>query len=168
MKTTLQRCFILLASVLVLGAVACKKKLKDTDIQANIETVLNADPDMKRTMVIVKDGVATISGECKDEACKSRCEDAVRKVEGVKSVINNLTVAVPVTDPVVPPVSDALSQAIADAVKDYPTVTAQLDNDVLTLSGEIKRADLQKLMMSLNALKPMGLKRIESSGLVKK
>jgi hypothetical protein len=129
--------------------------------------VLNADPDMKRTMVIVKDGVATISGECKDEACKARCEDAVRKVEGVKSVINNCTVA-PAPTVVVPPVSDALSQAVADAVKDYPTVNAQLDNDVLTLTGEIKRTDLQKLMMSLNALKAMGLKKIESAGLVKK
>jgi hypothetical protein len=147
--------------------VACKKKLKDADIQANIESVLNADPDMKRTMVIVKDGVATISGECKDEACKARCEDAVRKVEGVKSVINNCTVA-PAPTVVVPPVSDALSQAVADAVKDYPTVNAQLDNDVLTLTGEIKRTDLQKLMMSLNALKAMGLKKIESAGLVKK
>jgi hyperosmotically inducible protein len=166
MKTTFQRCFIMLASVLVLGAVACKKKLKDTDIQANIESVLNADPDMKRTMVIVKDGVATISGECKDEACRARCEEAVRKVEGVKSVVNNCTVAPPPTV-VVPPVSDALSQAVADAVKDYPTVNAQLDNDVLTLTGEIKRSDLQKLMMSLNSLKSMGLKKIESAGLVK-
>lgn len=166
MKTTFQRCFILLASVLLLGAVACKKKLKDTDIQANIESVLNADPDMKRTMVIVKDGVATISGECKDEACRARCEDAVRKVEGVKSVINNCTVAPPAV--VNPPVSDALSQAVADAVKDYPTVSTQLNDGVLTLTGEIKRADLQKLMMSLNSLTSMGLKKIESSGLVKK
>ena len=77
MKTTFQRCFILLASVLLLGAVACKKKLKDTDIQANIESVLNADPDMKRTMVIVKDGVATISGVCIDVACRARCHGAV-------------------------------------------------------------------------------------------
>jgi hyperosmotically inducible periplasmic protein len=166
MKKTLQRSFILLASVLMLGAVACKKKLKDTDIQANIESVLNADPDMKRTMVIVKDGVATISGECKDEACKTRCEDAVRKVEGVKSVVNNCTVAPPAV--VTPPVSDALSQAVADAVKDYPTVTTQLNDGLLTLTGEIKRTDLQKLMMSLNSLTSMGLKKIETSGLVKK
>jgi hyperosmotically inducible periplasmic protein len=166
MKRTLQRCFILLASVMVLGAVACKKKLKDADIQASIETVLSADADMKGTMVTVKDGVATISGECKDEACKAKCEDAVAKVEGVKSVVNNCTVTPPA--PVVPPVSDALSQAIADAVKDFPGVKTQLTDGVLTLTGEIERASLQKLMMGLNALKSMGLKKIESAGLVKK
>lgn len=169
MKRTLQRCFILLTSVLVLGASSCKKKLKDSDIQTSIESVLNADPDLKGAMVTVQDGVATISGECTDEACRTRAEESVKKIEGVKSVVNNTTIAV-VTPPapVVPPVSDALAQAVADAVKDFPTVTTQLTDGVLTLTGEIKRTDLQKLMMSLNALKSMGLKKIESAGLVKK
>jgi hyperosmotically inducible protein len=168
MKRTLQRCLILFTSVLVLGASSCKKKLKDSDIQASIESVLIADPDLKGTMVTVQDGVATISGECTDEACRTRAEEAVKKVEGVKSVVNNTTVAVAPPAPVVPPVSDALAQAVSDAVKDYPTVTTQLSDGVLTLTGEIKRTDLQKLMQALNALRPMGLKNIESAGLVKK
>ncbi len=168
MKRTLQRCLILLTSVLVLGATSCKKKLKDSDIQASIESVLSADPDLKGAMVTVQDGVASISGECPDEACRTRTEEAVKKVEGVKSVVNNTTVTVAPPAPVVPPVSDALAQAVADAVKDFPTVTTQLTDGVLTLTGEIKRTDLQKLMMSLNALKSMGLKKIESAGLVKK
>ena len=155
-----------MVSVLVLGALSCNKKPKDADIQASVEAVLSADADMKNTMVTVNEGVATISGECKDEACKARCEEAVKKVEGVKSVVNNCTVAPPPA--VVPPVSDALSQAVADAVKDYPGVKAELKDAVLTLTGEIKRTDLQKLMQSLNALTPMGLKKIETAGLVKK
>ena len=166
MKRTLQLCVILFASVLVLGAMSCKKKLKDTDIQASIEAVLSADADMRSTMVTVQDGVATISGECKDEACKAKCEAAVAKVEGVKSVVNNCTVAPP--PPVVPPVSDALSQAVADAVKDFPGVQTSLTDGVLTLTGEIKRSDLQSLMQRLNALKSMGITKIESSGLIKK
>lgn len=166
MKQTLQRCFILFTAFLMIGMVSCKKKLKDADIQASIETVLAADPDMKNTMVTVKDGVVTLSGECKDDACKAKCEEAVKKIEGVKSVVNNCTVAAPV--PVVPPVSDALSQAISDALKDFPTVKSELTDGVLTLTGEIERSRLQKLMMGLNALKTMGLKKIESAGLVKK
>ena len=166
MKQTLQRCLVVMVSVLILGAISCNKKPKDADIQASIESVLSADADMANMMVTVKDGVATLSGECKDEACKARCEAAVAKVEGVKSVVNNCTVAPP--PPVVPPVSDALSQAVADAVKDFPGVQTSLTDGVLTLTGEIKRTDLQKLMMSLNALKSMGIKSIESSGLVKK
>lgn len=166
MKRTLKRCFILMASVLLLGATSCKKKIKDTDIVASIEAVLSADADMKSTMVTVKDGVATISGECKDDASKAKCEEAVKKIEGVKSVINNCNVAPP--PGIVPAVSDALSKAVADAVKDFPGVKTQLTDGILTLSGEISRTGLQKLMMALNSLKSMGIKKIESAGLIKK
>lgn len=167
MKKTLQLSLVLLASLLVLGTTSCKKKLKDADIQTAIETVLKADADMSGTMVTVKDGVATLSGVCKDETCKSKCEEAVKKIEGVKSIVNNCTVAPP-PEAIVPPVADALSQAIADAVKDFPGVKTELKDGVLTLTGEIQKASLQKLMMGLNALKTMGLKKIESTGLVKK
>lgn len=166
MKKTLQLSLMLIASVLMLGTTSCKKKLKDADIQTAIETVLKADADMAGTTVTVKDGVATLSGVCKDETCKSKCEEAVKKIEGVKSIVNNCTVAPP--EVVVPPVSDALSQAIADAVKDFPGVKTELKDGVLTLTGEIQRASLQKMMMGLNALKSLGLKKIESAGLVKK
>ena len=70
--------------------------------------------------------------------------------------------------PVVPPVSDALSQAVADAVKDFPGVQTSLTDGVLTLTGEIERTNLQSLMQRLNALKSMGITKIESAGLVKK
>ncbi len=166
MKKTLKLCLVLTTSLLILGTTSCKKKLKDSDIQASIESVLNADADMKGTSVSVKDGVATISGICKDEACKSRCDDEVKKIEGVTSVVNNCTVAPP--EVVVPPVTDGLSQAIADAVKDYPGVKTDLKDGVLTLTGEIEKASVQKLMMGLNSLKTMGLKKIESAGLIKK
>lgn len=166
MKKTLQLFLVLTISLLILGTTSCKKKLKDSDIQASVESVISADPDMKGTMVSVKDGVATISGVCKDEACKSRCEEQVKKVEGVTSVVNNCTVAP--AEVVVPPVTDGLTQAIADAVKDFPGVRTDLKDGVLTLTGEIEKARLQTLMMGLNSLKTMGLKKIESAGLVKK
>ena len=67
-----------------------------------------------------------------------------------------------------PPVSDALSQAIADAVKDFPGVKTELKDGVLTLTGEIQRASLQKMMQGLNALRSLGLKDINSKELVKK
>ena len=133
MKQTLQRCLVVMVSVLILGTIACNKKPKDADIQASIESVLSADADMANMMVTVTDGVATLSGECKDEACKARCEAAVAKVEGVKSVVNNCTVAPP--PPVVPPVSDALSQAIADAVKDAPARQPKAPNHSFNLAG---------------------------------
>lgn len=167
MKKMLQTGFAAIALLLLLSVSSCKNKPKDADIQAAIEKILKADPDMTNTMVTVKDGVATLTGECKDEACKTKCSDAVKTVAGVTSVVNNCTVA-PAPAPVVPPVSDALSQAITDALKDFPTVKSELKDGVLTLTGEITKDKMQKMMMGLNALKTMGLKKIESAGLVKK
>lgn len=153
-----------LALALAIGFTGCKPK--DADIKTAIETKMKADPDMSGTTVEVKDGVATISGECKDEACKAKCEAAVKDVKGVKSVVNNCTVA---AAPVVftPPViaaDDPLTKAVTDAIKDFSTVKADVKDGVVTLTGEIKKDGLQKLMMALNALKP---KKIENKLTVK-
>jgi hypothetical protein len=163
MKKTVQLFFLLTASLLVINATSCKKKLKDSDIQAAIVTALQADASMAGTTVEVKDGIATISGECKDESCKMKCEEVVKKIEGVKSVINNCSIA-----PVVAPVVDGLQKSINEVLKDFPSVKAELNEGVLKLSGEIERARLQKLMMGLNALRTMGIKNIESTDLIKK
>lgn len=153
-----------LAVALAIGFTGCKPK--DADIKTAIETKMKADPDMARTTVEVKDGVATISGECKDEACKAKCEAAVKDVKGVKSVVNNCTVAPP---PVVftPPViaaDDPLTKSVTDAIKDLSTVKADVKDGIVTLTGEIKKDALPKLMMALNALKP---KKIENKLTVK-
>ena len=67
--------------------------MKDSDIKAAIETALKADPMSATTMVSVDKGVATISGECKDDMCKAHCEALAKAVKGVKSIVNNCTVA---------------------------------------------------------------------------
>ncbi|MBL0359103.1 MAG: BON domain-containing protein [Chitinophagaceae bacterium] len=76
-----------------IGFVSCKAK--DADIKAEIEKALKADPMMTGTTVDVNDGVATITGECKDDACRTMCEKTVTGIKGVKSVVNNCTVAPP-------------------------------------------------------------------------
>jgi hypothetical protein len=40
------------------------------------------------------------------------------------------------------------------AIANYAGITADINDGVVTLRGDIKRADLQKLMVSLNALRP--------------
>src|SRR5687768_2633959 len=67
------------------------------------------------------------------------------------------TVETPATqpaDPVVISSDDALRQGVMDATKDYPDVKAEVSDSVINLSGEIKRADWQKLNPTLNSLRP--------------
>jgi hyperosmotically inducible periplasmic protein len=141
------------ASVLFFG---CKPK--DSVVQANINEKFAATPDCTGATASVTDGVATLTGEVKDDACKNMAANAAEGVKGVKSVVNNLTTTPPPPPPppAAPTVSSdsALSQGVADATKDFPTVKAAVNNGVITLTGSIKRSDLKTLMQSLNSLKP--------------
>jgi hypothetical protein len=52
---------------------------------------------------------------------------------------------------------DPLKASVDNTIKAYPGVNAAIQDGVITLTGEIKRADLQKLMVSLNSLKPKSI-----------
>jgi osmotically-inducible protein OsmY len=138
--------------------VSCKPK--DEDIKAKVETALKADPMTATTSVDVKDGVATISGECKDDACKAKCEQTVAAVKGVKSVVNNCTVAPPPAAPVVEqPASvttvldEATQQKVKDGLKDIKGVTVEFNGEKAVLSGEVTKADRMKIMQMLASAK---------------
>lgn len=149
MKVTKGLAIIMVA--LMVGFVSCKPK--DADIKTAIEQAISGIPDASGAIIDVKDGVATISGEFKDDAARVAAEAAAKAVKGVKSVVNVGTLAV-VAAPVEISADAALIASVADAVKDFATVKADVLDGVVTLTGEIKKTDLPKLMMSLNALKP--------------
>jgi len=136
--------------------VSCKPK--DADIKAAVEKALNADPAMASTTVDVKDGVVTIGGECKDEACKAHCEETAKAVKGVKSVVNNCMIAPP---PVVvaPPASlttvldEATQQKVKDGLKDMPGVTVEFVGDKAVLKGEVTKSQRMTIMQLLASAK---------------
>jgi osmotically-inducible protein OsmY len=155
--------------LLLFGAVAlissstpgCKSKVKDADIKTAVETALRANPETAGLMVDVKDGVATLSGSAKDEAAKARATELATAVKGVKSVQNNVAVTPPAA-PVEITADDPLTSAVRDATKDYPTVTATVNDGVIAVSGELKSDSWKKLKMALDGLRP---KRVDASGL---
>lgn len=150
---------VLMALIVVASFAFVSCSPKDADIKAKIETALKADPMMSSTTVDVKDGVATISGECKDDACKSMCEKTVAGIKGVKSVVNNCTVAPPPPPPVAPPASvttvldEATQQKVKDGLKDIKGVTVTFDGEKAMLAGEVTKADRMKIMQMLASAK---------------
>ncbi|MEO6221277.1 MAG: BON domain-containing protein [Ginsengibacter sp.] len=141
---------LLMSSTLFFGCAP-----KDADIQAKIEEQIKSMPDMSGISATVNDGVATLSGEVKDAATKDQATASAKDIKGVKSVINNCTVTPPMVQAPVETNSDAtLTQGVKDATKDFPTVNTSVNDGVITLTGNIKRSDLQKLIMSLNTLSP--------------
>lgn len=157
---------LLPALVLVAGLFFTGCKPKDADVKASIEKSLKEDPSTAGVMVMVDNGVATLSGEVPDEATRLAVETKVKGIKGVKSVQNNTTPPAPVqaTAPVEIAADDPLMSSVRDATKDYPTVSASVADGVITLTGEISKASLPKLMMALNSLKP---KKIENKLTIK-
>jgi hyperosmotically inducible periplasmic protein len=160
MKQLLLKPLMLVASVAILAMAlpSCKGKVKDSDITAAIEAKASSMAEMAGVKVDVKEGVVTMSGECKDEACKSLCESTVKAIPGVKNVINNCTIAPPPPPPAPVAVSadDALTAGLKDALKDFPGVTSSVKDGVVTLTGEITKAKWIVVKQAIDKLTPKG------------
>lgn len=154
---------IMAAAVITTAFTGCKSKPKDADVKAGVETAIQSSPTSTNVTVSVDQGVATLTGQVPDQGSKDSLEKTAAAVAGVKSVINNLTIAAAPAVSVA--MDDPLAAAVKDATKDYPTVTSTVADGVISLKGEIQKANLQKLMMTLQALKP---KKVETAGLTVK
>lgn len=152
----MKRVSSLIWAVLIVGLLAftgCKPK--DADIEKSLTTALGAYPGVQAS---VKDGVATLSGQVADEATRSAAEEAAKGVKNVKSVNNLLTVNPPPAPVEINP--DTTLQETANAAissLNLPKVQASVQDGVITLTGEIKKADLRGLMTKLNELKPKSI-----------
>lgn len=153
----MKKIFLQLGVLLTLSSgvffTACNNGPKDSTIQSDFADKAKTNPQLANITGTVKDGVLTLTGQCPDETCKSSAEQAAHDVKGVKSVVNNITVA-PATAPVVVADDATLKNSVANVVKKYDGVSADVQNGEVTLRGSIKRDNLQKLMMDLNSLQP--------------
>ena len=136
---------------LAIGISSCGPK--DADIQEAATTKAASMPEIQETSVAVKDGVVTITGTAPTEEAKNAEIAALKEVKGVKDVVANVTITPP-APPVMISQDEPLMMGVKDATKDFPTVTATVNDGVITLSGEVERAKLPVLMASLQALNP--------------
>ncbi len=89
-------------------------------------------------------------------SCKSKSKENT----GVTTNMDTSATMAPA--PVAVSSDNELKKGVTDATKDYPGVKADVTDSVINLSGDIKRADWQKLNPTLNSLHP---KRINSTNL---
>lgn len=156
-------CTVMLSTSVLLSSCS----VKDADIEKAIAEKVKSTPEMSGLAATVKDGVVSLSGECKDEACKVSCETAIKGMKGVKSVVSTVGITPPPPAPVAPveiAADDPLTKAVADATKDFTGVTATVKDGVVTLTGEIKKIDLPKLMQAVMASKP---KKVDNQLVIK-
>lgn len=155
----------LTAVVLSMGLlfmISCKGKPKDADIKATVVAALQSTPGITAD---VKDGVVTLTGTVASEADKDAAENTAKVAQGVKSVVNNVTVTPPAPPTPAPVANNAdatMKTAVDGIVKDFPGITADVKDGVITITGESKADRWKKLKMALDGLKP---KKVDASGL---
>ncbi len=142
-----------LAVAVSFGAVSCKKKVSDADLQTQATTVVTSNPNAS---VEVKEGVAHLSGTFADQASKDAMIAQLKAIKGVKDVMDMSKVeAAPAPAPVETKsaVDPAVQKKVQDAVKDFPTVKVEVINDELTLTGNVSQEQAKKIKQSVDALK---------------
>ncbi|KFF00402.1 transporter [Chryseobacterium formosense] len=142
-----------LALAVSFGAISCKKKVSDADLQTQATTVITANPT---ATVEIKEGVAHLGGTFATQAEKDAAIKSLKEIKGVKDVHDMATIEVAPTAPPVETTSavdPAVQQKVQDAVKDFPSVKVEVVNGELTLTGNVSSAQARKIKESVDALK---------------
>lgn len=137
--------------VLVFTSLLYSCNANDSKIQESARAkATSIDPGVN---VAVKNGVVTLTGDVKNAATQDALAIAVKDVKGVKSVVNNTNVAA--SDVQVNP-DNQIRAAIEENFlqKGIRDVDFTVAGGVVTLTGEVSRADLQKVMQAANEAKP--------------
>lgn len=155
----LRKLSILLLMCVSVGFTSCKSNEdKDAQIKQDIEKIL-----VPGVTVSVERGVAKISGTFETQEEHMRVLEAARNVPKVKSVLDDaITQATPTmtqdNNPTISP-DGMLKDKVDQILKDYPLVTATVNDGMITLNGTIERAELPDLMKKMNETQP---KKVEN------
>ncbi len=141
-----------LAVAVSFGAISCKKKVSDADLQTQATTVVTSNPNAS---VEVKEGVAHLSGTFADQQSKDAMIAKLKAISGVKDVMDMSTIAAAPAAPVetASAVDPAVQKKVQDAVKDFPSVKVEVVNGQLTLTGNVSSLQARKIKESVDALK---------------
>lgn len=96
----------------------------------------------------VRNGIATLKGVVESEEQKNDAEAIVKNIDGIKSVVNEITVQAP---PEVPSPDDVLKATIFVALSEagYSNVAMEVKDSIITLSGAQSKQDQDKILKAL-------------------
>ena len=152
--------------IVMFTLVSCKPS--DEQITESVQKVLTSNPSLSPVNATVNDGIVTLTGEVESDALKTLAESTLAGLKGVKSVVNSLTVkpAGPTPEELKKTADDALLKKVNDNFATYKVqgITATVADSIVTLTGQIKRSELQNAM---KAAMESGAAKVENKMTIK-
>jgi hyperosmotically inducible periplasmic protein len=144
MKTGL---YIVSFCIFALVVMTCGCGKSDVEIQRLVQEKLNAE-GISGITAIAKEGIVTLTGEVDSDAVKAKAENSAGSVDGVKSVVNNITLnAQPLS-----PSDQALKNKIEESWEKTGCEGAVVEvrEGVATVSGTVPDAKYAQCIMVLS------------------
>lgn len=137
-----------LFTVLAFVIMSCSPS--DEQVTESVQKTLSANADLSPVSASVEKGVVTLTGEVESDELRSQAESGLSGIKGVKSVVNSVTVKPKGPSP------EELKKAADDAIlakvnENFATnkvegITVTVADSVVTLTGNVRRANLQNVM----------------------
>jgi hypothetical protein len=135
----------------------------DEKISTAAKAALGGNAALSGVTAAVQDGAVTLTGEVENEELKALAQTTLNEIKGIKSVVNNITVKPkgPSPEELKQMADSALQAKVVAAFSTYKVtgITATVADSVVTLTGDIKRADLQNAMKAAMEAAP---KKVEN------
>ncbi len=119
------------------------QKVSDSWITTKAKVDLMADERVssRNVHVTTRQGVVTLRGKVESTEAKKAAEDDVTKVNGVKQVVNHLTVVPAEASKAVERKDDQITKDVETRLKNDPnlkkaSITVHADNGIVTLTGD--------------------------------
>lgn len=151
----MKKMLFMMACVLLAGIGLQSCKSNDQKIKDEIQKVIGTNYNTVNANV--KDGVVTLTGTVDSQQTRSAAETAARSVKNVKSVVNNIMVnnSSSTTNSVA--ADDAAMRATITSrlsAAGFQSVKVEVNNGEVTLTGDLNRTDLTRVMQIANESSP--------------
>lgn len=154
----MRKMLFMIACIMVAGVAMQSCRKSDEILKKDVDRVIQGRYN-STIVTSVKDRVVTLAGTVESLQERTSVENDVKTVKDVKAVVNNITVVekeVISQEPVINP-DDTLKSTIELKLQTegFKDVKVEVSNGEVTLSGDLKRSDLTKVMQIVNESKPV-------------
>lgn len=154
--------------ILFILAVVASCAPSDKDVMESVQKTLSANAALSPVNASVEKGIVTLTGEVDSNELKNLAETSVTGIQGVKSVVNSVTVKPqgPTPEEMKKAADDALLTKVNENFATYKIegITATVSDGIVTLTGNVKRSNLQNVM---KAAMESGATKVENKMTIK-